>query len=315
MGCVHSSVYAEAEKFLTAHGVDLQRTGHPHYWTDDQRARLQRIQSGDQPIVVRPRDEGSNKFAIELERFLQRRGRTAVHYCFFWDSFAGNPTRLQVLRCQTSGLCYMHAPVVLQHYLVTLSNPDDEDPIGMIDVAQYIRNRWKGKKLEDYLLRNMGGNSMEFLREITNNPDLNLDTFLLNQRYHRDICQTICDQLQHQPALVSQFGVDAEFLNSQEVFFHKPLDHGQFKGHHAMVMIGWRYDAVAQEYCFVLQNWWNSRYFVEVTSSYLQSTGALVSFVGEPLRAIPNEFPISHLLYAETAMDSCEGLSELSFLK
>jgi hypothetical protein len=156
---------------------------------------------------------------------------------------------------------------------------------------------------------------MEFLREITNNPNLALDTLLLNSRYHRDICHTICDQLQRQPALVSQFGVDAEFLNSPEVFFHTSLDHGQFKGHHAMVMIGWRYDLVHREHCFVLQNWWNSRYFVEVTASYLQSSGALVSFVTQPLASIPNEFPISHLLYAETAMDSCEGLSELSFSK
>lgn len=301
MGC-NTSSFVEEEAFLRERNVAVVEYHPPKRWTPEQRTRLYRVMHGDGIIVSQKLN--TDLFDKEFARFLEQRQRSIEEYHFFWDS-VGFRDNLKVLRRQQSGLCYMHAPVVLQHYLVAMQHPTSVT--GMIDVANYINQCWTGEQLQNFLLHNSGGDSRQFLREITQQPSLELDMIML--RSIPQDCWHIVQQLNHMPALVSAFVVEERFLKSREVYFEGSLEKTRV-GQHAMVLIGWRFDVQLQEHCFVLQNWWDHRYFIEVTASYLKQTGAIVSFVKDPLTSIPDSFPITTQRYVETTMDRCEGLAE-----
>ncbi|KAI3636068.1 hypothetical protein MIR68_005949 [Amoeboaphelidium protococcarum] len=74
-----------------------------------------------------------------------------------------------VERVQLSGLCYMHAPVVLQHYLVAMKLGHQ---VPMLDMAEYMKNHMSGKALEVRIWLDHGGDSRAFLVNIlTQNPN------------------------------------------------------------------------------------------------------------------------------------------------
>ena len=72
-----------------------------------------------------------------------------------------------VERFQTSGLCYMHAPVVLQHSLVAMTNTEK---IPMLDMVKYLRMYMPPKELHYHVWENQGGDSLDFLTHILNSP-------------------------------------------------------------------------------------------------------------------------------------------------
>ena len=61
------------------------------------------------------------------------------------------------------------------------------------------------------------------------------------------------------------------------------------EGLHAMLLIGTR-KTDDDEYFFLLQNWWEGRFFVEVSADYLYSSEATISFVEEDITEIPTAF-------------------------
>lgn len=63
----------------------------------------------------------------------------------------------------TYGLCYIHGPDVLQHYLVSMNS---EARVGMIDITKFIRDSFSSKQLEDYIFRDEGGSSFETLSQM-----------------------------------------------------------------------------------------------------------------------------------------------------
>ncbi len=86
-------------------------------------------------------------------------------YSMFINSYP-QANNLTVLRRQKpeAGLCFMHAPVVLQHYLVSIYKYKHNEPnnMEMIDVTKNIATVWKGNRLLQYLLYDNGGSSIEF---------------------------------------------------------------------------------------------------------------------------------------------------------
>ena len=73
------------------------------------------------------------------------------------------------------------------------------------------------------------------------------------------------------PALISRFQVYPDFLMPGVVSFtgtpapqHPPASEPMY---HSMVLIGAR-KTKAGEYFFLLKNWWEGRYFIEVSGEY-----------------------------------------------
>jgi hypothetical protein len=68
-----------------------------------------------------------------------------------------------VERFQKSGLCYMHACVVVQHYLVAMNNQEE---VPMLNMAEYLKGYMKSDELYDQIWNNKGGDSLNFLEKI-----------------------------------------------------------------------------------------------------------------------------------------------------
>jgi hypothetical protein len=68
-----------------------------------------------------------------------------------------------VQRVQRSGLCYIHAPEVVQHYAVSIHTKANA---GMINMAAMIRNTWSGEELTRHIFDNRGGNALVMLQDI-----------------------------------------------------------------------------------------------------------------------------------------------------
>ena len=203
-------------------------------------------------------------------------------------------------RVQRSGLCYIHAPEVLQHYLVSMQNKANA---GMINMAEMIRDTWNGEQLTRHIFDIKGGNGRAMLKQILQPNSIVAAAGTMQYRLFLE---------QYGPALVSTFAVHDEFLDVHGGKSFGGTVSGLFKGHHAMVLIGVRIDQNTQQQWFLLQNWWPNMQFVEVSESYLKSAGATVYFVETPQSSIPTAFPTYTALYAENEnMDKEETFAML----
>jgi hypothetical protein len=286
-------------------------------WSDEQLCRLSGVMEGDQAIVCADEDLGVRidkvSFHDTFQHFLMKhdlwnkRGDGRVF--LIWD----NPqlqNKMVIRRQQNSGLCYMHAPVVLQHYLLSINNIRSE--IELIDIPRYLASQ--KELLYKYLKFALSGSSENFLREIyAGDPSFKTNTYTLNPSDYHEILKHFLWRLQHQPALVSRFQVDQNFQNSQKTSFLDPTDfNGSSIGSHSMVLIGYRLvtGKDGDEVIFLLQNWWEDRYFIEVSASYFAECGGSITLVTSCSDCIPRSFPKTDAEYAETSTDSREQIFE-----
>jgi hypothetical protein len=76
---------------------------------------------------------------------------------------------------------------------------------------------------------------------------------------------------------------------------------------HAMVLIGMRKTKTGQYY-FLLQNWWESKPFVEVSSEYIAYCGGIVSFVAPAvLSEVKIHVPVEMLTMADAVETDCDA--------
>lgn len=312
-------------------------------WTEERRKRLQTMLQGDYEktsIIESEIDDGSGAYVIiidfddQFRRFLQQHNSwepndSDERRCVVFFRQYPYLEKLKVLRRQRSesGLCYMHAPVVLQHYLVSINNHREnrENDLAMIDIAKYISTYWKDDKLLDYLARGNGGSSLEFLREINYHvTPFKYDTYFVPDPNDRELFSLLCDSfegfLREKPGLVSNFEVDHDFSMNGVSFLDQTIsrshDPNKKNGRHAMVLIGIRRDP-QYDYVFLLQNWWRGnprsglgRFFLEVSAKYMHDAGAMITFVNSNIPEIPQEFPKIYKSYAETSADVSEKMYE-----
>ena len=61
-------------------------------------------------------------------------------------------------RAQASGSCFLHAPIVLQHYLVAMhrGRNDSQDDVNMVDLTRYVRQEFSAEMLEEYIVKDRG---------------------------------------------------------------------------------------------------------------------------------------------------------------
>jgi hypothetical protein len=230
----------------------------------------------------------------------------------FWDDHA-HIEGLQVIRIQNSGLCYIHAPVVLQHYLVSINSGGTNHE--MIDISKFVRATFGFSSIFNDIVFDHGGYSLQILHTISGHGDdlrttSPLTLFEPSWPAHQVAVDTIVHQLRSRkaPALVSNFMVLPSF-GTLEVPSYTEF-HGHSENLHAMVLVGYRTDPVTGQVFFLLQNWWKSMPFVEVSSAYFASAGAAITFVNSQLTSIPTKFPTIVSSYAETNADFPERMPE-----
>ncbi|KAI9333276.1 hypothetical protein BDR26DRAFT_868493 [Obelidium mucronatum] len=201
---------------------------------------------------------------------------------------SGKPLAL-VERFQKSGLCYMHGPVVLQHYLVAMNN-DSSTP--MLNIAEFLKTRMDAKSLYLHIWKNEGGDSLEFLKSIL--ATKMHPSKIIHESNFDDVDLTLLLK-DHGPGLVSGFRVTDDFSSCK--WQHLGIATGEnFIGRHAMLLIGSR--KVESRTHYLLQNWWKTKPYVEVDAEYLLSSGATVHFIKEKQLKI-GDFPTSFAALVE----------------
>jgi hypothetical protein len=155
-------------------------------------------------------------------------------------------------RFQLSGLCYMHAPVVLQHYLVAMNS---RDAIPMLDMAAYMRQFMPADDLEEHIWKGKGGDSKLFLRSIL---ESGLSTRFTSCSAEADLSLLMN---QYGPALVQGFIVDSLFDSNSWQHIGDQLV--GYEGRHAMLLIGFRKENGCLRY--LLQNWWSKSHSWRLT--------------------------------------------------
>ena len=209
-----------------------------------------------------------------------------------------------VERFQKSGLCYMHAPVVLQHYLVAMAN---EEPIPMLDMTKYLKQHMSPSQLYDHIWENKGGDSYDFLEKVLFDKLAYDDVILYSGRELKttDLCHSM---EQYGPALVSGFHVSQDFKDSNQ-WQHLGIQSNElFLGMHAMLLVGYRKfnDKNGKETIhYLLQNWWKSKAYVEVDMNFLASSKSSLRFITKKQTQMGN-FPVNEHILVECDIDACE---------
>ena len=205
-----------------------------------------------------------------------------------------------VERFQKSGLCYMHACVVVQHYLVAMNN-DKEVP--MLNMAEYLKKYMPGDRLYQHIWNNKGGDSLDFLENILKEKP-GVDG--IASRQTDTLCNDDLDALlkSYGPGLVSGFAVAKDFIGTDWQHLGKYLE--KCEGRHAMVLVGYRIADGKKRY--LLQNWWKSKPYVEVDVEYLLSSKAAIHFIKEKQMEM-GDYPtnLEALVECESGIDASEN--------
>ena len=130
----------------------------------------------------------------------------------------------------SDGCCFMHAVIVLQHYLVAVLQSD----VGMIDMAKLIQQCFSSDDLERHIFYNEGGSSNDLLKSVlVPGSSLQVASPMRFEEYLKT----------YGPALVANFSVREDFHRAQGRVSFDGKPQSRFVGYHSMVLIGARVDA------------------------------------------------------------------------
>lgn len=199
------------------------------------------------------------------------------------------------------------------HYLIAVAtNCKNMMTTSTIDIGKYENYMLSGSKVIDFLLKNEGGNSL-----ILKSSDIL--TFMIPDKdtdpnLYVATCDILLERVSDWPALVSAFNVFNEFRDQEQVFFSSSLyevgSDEELTGMHSMVLIGGRKSSVG-EYFFLLQNWWEGKYFIEVSAEYMHRCNAIITFVKKTItRKQEISDYVCDALYSETSADAAETIFE-----
>ena len=231
-----------------------------------------------------------------------------------------------VIRRQLSGICYMHAGALLQHYLQCIRTPGMVDQ-KMLDLSTYIRNCFSNHELTEFLVKGEGGSSVSFFARITGISVRKLLSRSFNARKSEDpdyfnVCTAWALRTfarLREPGLVSGFLIETAFGDARQSTFDYEVDEQNFYMYaerrggvkpitHSMVLIGVHHDEKTGKVWFLLQNFWRNKYFCLVSAEYLASCDAKISFVrqGEDVSLEDGHMTVD-AMYVETDLDVEEG--------
>jgi hypothetical protein len=195
-----------------------------------------------------------------------------------WVFFRDEVPNSYVERVQHSGLCALHASIVLQHYLVQRSI---RNTTGMVDLAAFLRQHADVELLRSFIFRDESGLSAEEA----------LGKFLeISSELYRVFPFDVAPRHFHNsgPALVTCERLRQEVEDGDEwEYTGKPTGKVLPAGH-AMVAVGY-----TKASDFLLQNWWGNKLFLKMDRRYLADSGCVFVFVSTPQSAIPSKFKLN----------------------
>lgn len=195
----------------------------------------------------------------------------------------------------STSLCYLQAPAVLQRCLIAKYSQAD-GPVGMLDINQYLSKNMNSDQLFRHFFTR-GGNSIEILRSILT-PGSYVDII--------DIYGINVDVIKrYGPGLITRFKVYSDFLN-ENVHVHSGLPTGTFIGDHCMLLVGVK--GSGESKTFLVQNWWRKKQYIQISRSYLIACLPIVYFVHTPQTKIENQYRLVYGCYAESGGVDAEDL-------
>ena len=194
--------------------------------------RLKLLACGDKKLVYTTFDKEFASFSQLTNNSWSSESSNNLDLSLFWLNY-NNKVYLKVLRCQLSnGLCSMNAAVVLQHYLVTINEPDDAQNLGMLNLGKYIGATLKARDLETYLTTPTdlptGGTTISFLKKscgLTSRDLYHISIPIITEstlhlvEARDQICEEVMRRLKYQPALISSFIVNKNFTRLGSISF------------------------------------------------------------------------------------------------
>ena len=235
----------------------------------------------------------------------------------FWTQFSEDAgfdgegiKKVMIIRQQNSGLCYLHAPVVIEHYMISIVTKCEN--VSMINIGLMEKDLLSGHDIEKFILEDRGGSSQAVLSQLCDLGAADTTTFAIPRfgtQLYQPTCLEILGNLLNRPALVSNFHVTDAFLSTGTALTGVPVFHADDQDNrHSMVLIGGR-QSVDGEIYFLLQNWWHDRFFVEVSGEYFSYCTASITFVD---KAITKTKILQRVVssYAETSIDKGERVFE-----
>ena len=260
--------------------------------TNEEKEHYQKCQNRLDRILNIKGDETSDTIPSEVQTFsnfcekIPSWNSSATSYVFHRDDARVSTKDVLCQRAQLSGLCYIHGPDMLQHYLVSM-NTKLSAP--MIDISKLIRDSYDAEELESHIFEDKGRSSYQMLQRILE-PDS-----IVSSTKIEDIGM---DLKQYGPLLVSGFRIYDDFYQYKSSAYHgEPKGIRKNGGTHSMIIIGARTEN--DKNYFLLQNWWKKMQFAEVDQIYLKKCEPILFYVETPQFKIPEKFSTDIVRYAE----------------
>ena len=271
--------------------------------------RLERVMNGDRVIEV----DKESFFDDCFQKFTDRVPEWNDERCtIFWNSYDNDwRKKVLIIREQSAGLCFLSAVFVFEHYLTAIFSK------GAIpttyDVGKYEAKELRGEVLEDFLLNGRLSSTLGILKSVCALGDDDFETILLpsnrdlRARQYQDDCELISQLVASRPGIISQMKASHISGSSVEQIQFTDAPGNQLDSpRHAVLLIGACKKADG-EYYFLVQNWWPSRPFLELSGRYLAHCDAKITFllptVTKLERREENEMILNNALYAETCSD------------
>jgi hypothetical protein len=262
------------------------------------------------------------------------RKHVLFYLSYQWENVNWFDTGLLVIRKQTFNNCYLHAPVTLLHYLIVINSQGNKRD--MIDISAYELEVHKSE-LADFIINfgGRGGKTLEFLYGLLGEPSWSSAVEQLHvlpnpfnpvlYDAYVSTCDYLIVRLETAPGLISEMLIEKSFLDIS-IWSHDSVpspvewkkDTKGASETHSMMLIGGRKVMInpnpsdpqqlrRPKYFFLLQNWYTSKFFVEVSGEYLYQCAAKISFVDKIITSYPSSFPLAALgSFYETCINDDE---------
>jgi hypothetical protein len=243
-----------------------------------------------------------------------------VFHLFFEGLNTEEQTRIMIIRQQSdNGACYNHAVIVFEHYVTALLTK------GMVvstyNITKYEARNLRGYDLKWFLSSNQGETTalmtleslwvFKYHTDVTNIYLPNPHSGGFMRQCYTTLCESILERVKTQPLLVANMKIADILESTDKVIFSEAPPSFPESPRHAMVLIGARRTRDG-DYFFLLQNWWKTRFFIEVSGEYLRCCDANIYHLVDD-HTVERRKEYEDILYEAPFAATYAGVGERSF--
>lgn len=215
--------------------------------------------------------------------------------------------KLFPIRYQKENQCFWQSVALIEHYIVAIQSQGRF--LEMLDIGAYIRGRLDNPEDLHRVLTvgHRPGSALHTLIEMMGLNNEQYEEFSVKKQRYEEMYLAI----KKGPILVSNFRVETDFLSPAVKGKASYTNTPKFKEGdptHTMVMLAIRRDNRGDYFC-LLQNYWSSKFLVEVSMEYLEACGSHVAHFQCPhyeRKAILKKY-VAAVSFTESCLDIPEG--------